>query len=616
MREPGATPAVVSTGRSGPVYMAHGYLTKVPVEAITPFIEAFTEPGDTVVDPFAGSGMTGVAAAATGRRAVLYDISVLGRHIGTNYVNLVDPAALRAEARRVAAAAAERVGDVYGVKCSRCAEPARLAKAIWTVVYACAGCGAPVNYYAQLEAAEWDKKKMSCAGCAEPFTTRTERLGEQLVADVVSCSCAPTQVHQDPSAPLAAPNLAGLSWPDEPIGEDRQMFRASALRRNGLDSTAKFFSQRNLAVLAALVDEVRGVSEPAVRDKLMFAFAGVLARASKRYQWSRKRPLNAANQNYYVAPVFYEWNVFDLLTRKVEALIRSDDWLREHAPAAPDVDYRLRSAHELDLPDQSVDFVFTDPPFGSNIFHSDMNLFQEAWLGRLTDPSFEAVVDRATGSAARDAGRYEDLLSSALSECARVLKPGGWVTLVFSNSRGEVWSLLQRAIASAGFVVDPDRIAVLDKGQRSVKGQAGDIENVVTSDLVLCMRKNPAPVPSPQTVDEGQLASILDRAGAADAEGVRAATPGTSVATARTGRRPTTRRPPPSRAPASSTTNAWPSSAPATAGRRGDLAFPASTTRAPTTSRRRTAAGRSGRRRAAGRPGGCHRGVRLSAPDA
>ena len=88
-------PEVVAVRRSDPVYNAHSYLTKVPVSAIVPFIEALTKPGDLVLDPFAGSGMTGVAAAMTGRKAHLVDISVLGSHIGRNYVNLVDAARLR-----------------------------------------------------------------------------------------------------------------------------------------------------------------------------------------------------------------------------------------------------------------------------------------------------------------------------------------------------------------------------------------------------------------------------------------------------------------------------------------------------------------------------------------
>ena len=110
------------------------------------------------------------------------------------------------------------------------------------------------------------------------------------------------------------------------------MYVASALGRHGLTSTAAFYSQRNLYVLAALREAIEKVPEHGLRSKLLFVFTSILTRASKRYQWSRQRPLNAANANYYVAPVFYEWNVFDLFARKVQAARRSDDWIKRHAP--------------------------------------------------------------------------------------------------------------------------------------------------------------------------------------------------------------------------------------------------------------------------------------------
>ena len=53
----------------------------------------------------------------------------------------------------------------------------------------------------------------------------------------------------------------------------------------------------------------------------------------------------------------------------------------------------LASADSLShLADGSVDYVFTDPPFGSNIVYSDMHLFPEAWLGNRTDREREAVI--------------------------------------------------------------------------------------------------------------------------------------------------------------------------------------------------------------------------------
>lgn len=494
-------PEHVAVKRSDPVYNAHSYLTKVPVAAIRPFIEAFTEPGEVVLDPFAGSGMTGVAAAMSGRRAELRDINVLGRHIGTNYVNLVDGSAFRAAVGAAIERAMQRVGDVYATRCARCSGRAELSRTTWSMVCACQHCGGAINFYDELEQAEWSKSGMVCPHCEEPFTLRgSARIDEAPVLDTIACECHPTLQDQPPSEPLVAERTKGLEWPDVPIGADRQMFHASALAKNKLTTTASFFSPRNLAALAALRASIDQEPDEAMRAKLLFTFTAILARASKRYQWSRQRPLNAAHQHYYIAPVFYEWNVIDLFTRKAEAVIRSDDYLRDEMRRSaflrgagterPNVNYKLASAEVLDLEDESVDYVFTDPPFGSNIFYSDMSLFHEAWLGTVTDHSNEAVVDRSdNGGPRRTAERYEGLITGALRECNRVLKDGGWLSLVFSNSSGAMWALVQRAVAAAGFEIDADHIAVLDKGQRSVKGLASGFENVVTADLVLSMQK-------------------------------------------------------------------------------------------------------------------------------
>ena len=508
---PGGLPSMVQVSRSDPVYMAHAYLTKVPVAAITPFIETFTEPGDIVLDPFAGSGMTGVAALATGRRALLYDVSVLGRHIGSNYVNLVDAELLYERGAQVVAHARQRAGDVYAVGCDSCERAAQLAKTVWSAVVECGDCRAAVNYYHSLEAAAWCRDRMTCPQCGAAVSSRNRRLSEEPVLDSISCGCSRTQREQRWSEPLHRLDATGLRWPDAVIDETRQMYAASALGRHGLTSTAAFYSLRNLCVLASLRDAIGDVPEPGLRAKLLFSFTAVLTRASKRYQWSRQRPLNAANANYYVAPVFYEWNVFDLFARKVRAAIRSDNWIRLNRGAAavydsargPDVTYEIASADRLPLADDSVDYVFTDPPFGSNIFYSDMNLFQEAWLDATTDPGTEAVVDRSNNDAPRrTAERYEAILTGAFRECRRVVKPGGHITVLFGNSSGAMWQLLQRAVAAAGLEVAPELISVLDKGQRSVKGLASGFENVATLDLMLTLRPTPravSPVQAPRT---------------------------------------------------------------------------------------------------------------------
>ncbi len=489
-------PRAVSVKRSDPVYMAHAYLTKVPVTGILPFIEAFTSEGDIVLDPFAGSGMTGVAALISGRRAKLCDVSVLGRHIGTNYVNLVPEEHLRKHAEEVLTRAKEHVGDVYGVSCEMCGRSAQIAKTVWSVVMECPDCSQGFDYYRSLEAADWKKTHMSCPECESPVSSRCRRLYEVPVVDSIVCECHRTQIEQPHQPPLVEADSNGHWSPDVSVDESRQMYVASALGRHGRTSVASFYSPRNLCVLSTLWAEIGKVADEDLRAKLRFAFTAILTRASKRYQWSRQRPLNAANANYYVAPVFYEWNVFDLFSRKVEAAIRSDRWIldkrRERvSPLASEVwevAYHRASAIALPFDDHSVDYVFTDPPFGTNIFYSDMNLFHEAWMSEFTDPGEEAVIDRVDTGTARTADRYEQIMVGALRECLRVLKPGGYITLLFGNSSGKMWQLLRRSISAAGLEVVPELIALLDKGQRSVKGLASGFENTATLDLMLTLR--------------------------------------------------------------------------------------------------------------------------------
>lgn len=512
-------PDEVAVKRSDPVYNAHAYLTKVPVTAIEPFLDAFTSAGDVVLDMYGGSGMTGVAAAIHGRRAEIRDISALGQHIGSNYLNLVDATNLRASAQSAVEAAKLRLGDAYATRCGGCGDVATLSRTVWTFVYGCTKCEAPINYYESFQAAGWNKKKMKCGACHSPFTARgSRRIGEDPVLDTVACKCSSKLCDYPHSKPMNAISVDGISWPSVAIGEDRQMFQASALRKHGLTTTDLFFSKRNLAVLSTLRDAIEEVEDDSIKAKLFFSFTGILTRASKRYQWHPKRPLNAANQNYYIAPVFYEWNVYDLFGRKVEAAARSDQYIRNRMKAhdvsgVDSVNYKVGSADALDLADASVDYIFVDPPFGSNIFYSDMNLFQEAWLGIFTDHGAEAVVDRSRGEGARGPKRYEKLISDSLCEAFRVLRPEGWLSIVFSNSNGEMWALLQRAIRTAGFVLG--EVTLLNKGQRSVKGLASGYENVVTVDLVISMQKTEKlelndPQRAPRESVEMLIGEILD----------------------------------------------------------------------------------------------------------
>jgi 16S rRNA G966 N2-methylase RsmD len=492
-------PQMVTAPRTDSIYNCHGYLTKVPIAAIEPFILAFTMPGEVVTDFFAGSGMTGLAAIRLGRKAQLSDISALGCHIAKGYSTNVKTLDFRSAAEAVIGKARSAIGSFYTTKRSSDDSNTEMVRTVWSFVYNCPSCQSPLIYFHNLSDKGGPPK--NCPHCAFPFVRRHWSRGADVPVQVVCRNKQGRLTDQDVAAfDLAMiekashdPRLSEV--PALVIDEAREMFSRSGLGKSGLKCTSDFFAPRNAIALLELWRAINALEDIQVRDKLRFVFTAILPRASRRYQWSAQRPLNAQNQTYYIAPVYYEWNVFELFERKVEAAVRSDEVLFHSAPlllngTEKDLTYEIASADQLaHIKSESIDYIFTDPPFGSNIFYSDMNLFHEAWLGKTTDHSKEAVVYTTGKKKDGSNSRYEALLTGAFSEGFRILRPGRFMSIVFGNSSGQIWGLVQRAIRQAGFDASPVHVAVLDKGQRSVKGLSSGSESVVTVDLILSVQK-------------------------------------------------------------------------------------------------------------------------------
>jgi len=446
-------PESITAPRTDAIYNCHGYLTKVPVAAIRPFIETFSAPGEVVADFFAGSGMTGIASVISGRKAVLSDISVLGQHIATGYLAEVSPSALRAAAHSVMQEARGRVGDLYKTRRSADNVIVELTRIVWSFTYRCPSCGHQIVYYERIMADGGSAE--TCPACPQPFVRRKWHRGDDVPVEVVAIgkdgrlAAQPVSEFDRDMIATAGADPRQREVPSLTITEDREMYSRSGLAKVGMTETARFFSPRNAIALLELWRAIDAVDDENLRRKLRFAFTAILPRASKRYQWSPLRPLNAQNQTYYIAPVYYEWNIFELYERKVDASLRSDEELfggGEQPLFRPrssrDVIYELNSASHLNhLRDGSVDYIFTDPPFGSNIFYSDMSLFHEAWLGHSTDHQNEAVVHTTGSRKVGAAERYESLLRDAFSEAHRILKDGRYMSSSSATAADEsgVW---------------------------------------------------------------------------------------------------------------------------------------------------------------------------------
>jgi len=478
-----------SVSRASGLFGAHSYHTKVPVEAIRPYVRHYTTPGAVVLDPFAGSGMTGIASALEGRQALLNDLSPAAVHIARNYTTPCDPLALRRAADRLLSWSLPQIEPLYAATCDSCGALARTEYTIWADLRACPKCKAEVNVWDSRDRAE-GVGSLTCGSCGNQFQkTKAQVTGEVPVQVNLSCqSCRRSRIVRPPTRDdLALAHWAGdlPYWvPDVPFGPDRPMWRGGH-RDLGITNVTDFWSRRNLFSLSVLWEGITREPDDRLRDALRFVFTAMLNRASRRYQWNSKRPTNVLSGTLYIASLRYEFNVLSLFTRKLRAALDLYGALR-----LPQGSVRVSEGSATDLSnvaDASVDYCFTDPPFGANIYYADCSLLWESWLGRLTDRSLEAVVADRFG---KSIGDYQAILGGSLAEVARCLRKDGWVTMIFQNTDEKVWSALREAAVDAGFGLV--LASTLHKSQPSFKGikASQNGERIAASDVVLTLAKS------------------------------------------------------------------------------------------------------------------------------
>jgi SAM-dependent methyltransferase len=293
------------------------------------------------------------------------------------------------------------------------------------------------------------------------------------------------------------------------LDQGREMWRRGHEDR-GIRTAADFYTPRNLAALVRLRTVIQEEEDERLRDALLFAFTAIVNRASRRYQWNPKRPTNVLTGTLYISSLNYEFNVFSLFRRKTRSIA---DLFAVTNRSRGKAFVRRSSATALDwLPDGSIDYVFTDPPFGSNIFYADSSFLWEAWLGAFTDERLEAVVNkkRKPEQGGKTLADYGALMAEAFSEVHRVLKPGGWASIMFHNSDYRVWETLRTAVEEAGLHIEST--VAFDKRQPTFKGVKAltEMERVASFDVVLTARRSqPNRATSRKAADLTALRDIL-----------------------------------------------------------------------------------------------------------
>ena len=515
----------VSEGKNDLVYNAHSYHTKVPYKAVMRYVLHYTKPGDFVLDGFCGTGMTGVATGYCGeprilkelgykinnkseilnengeiisqvgaRFAFLTDLSPVATFIASSYSNLSDLRAFIKEAKSVLSHLEESIGWVYEF------DGNRINSAVWSDVFLCPNCGQDIVFWNVARKNGKMQKSFPCPACRSVVgksaskstgAVKLERAFETQYDPVLKESVRVPKfvlVEQNVKkgkkresitlTPSDSQNfhqtLRNEKWPEIPIDQffpGRQTNKL--INGSGISHVCHMYTPRALFVYGSLWN----IELSSYRHTSLFRYC----LSSINNYISRKQGYfgggGGVSGTLFTPSIHIERNIFDVLRRKIQNISSIS------VASARKVFTSTQSTSDLrNLPSDSIDYIFTDPPFGESLQYSELNFFVESWLKVKTVPDCDCVLNYVHK---KDISFYAEMMHQVFSEYARVLKPGRWITIEFHNSQNAVWNAIQQSVESAGLIVADVRI--LDKQQRSFN--AVNRSGAVDQDLVISAYK-------------------------------------------------------------------------------------------------------------------------------
>jgi DNA modification methylase len=483
----------VSEGKNNPIYNAHSYHTKVPHPAIMRYILHYTQPGDIVFDGFAGTGMTGVASSLSDkpdsnlkflfeksdekikwgkRKSICSDLSPIASLISALYnVNGINRINFEKNVSAKIKVIEQKLNWLYHTKHHNGVNGI-INYIVWSEIFTCPVCSSDVNFW---ECAVFNndvEDVFNCKSCNSSITKRSLGKRYETVIDEITGEAVKKILYK----PVFVNYKVGTKLYEKPVDDfDLELIeKIKDIKLKNLkqlqnkfqegDKTKEYFNKgihrlkdlythRTLVVLSELYDVFETTEEKAL-------FTSSIVNLSKTARYKFKRSGNVPmSGTIYVSSLIAESNVFNAFKSKIKSFKNAFSVLGNSKNNLNGIN----SATNLpNISSSSIDYIFVDPPFGSNLMYSELSAHWENWINIKTNIKKEAIENRTQKKSTFE---YQSIIQLSIKEFFRILKPGKWMTVEFSNTSAAVWNSIQVAIQNSGFIVS--NIAALDKKQGS-----------------------------------------------------------------------------------------------------------------------------------------------------
>jgi len=473
----------------------HRFWARKPHNVVSEYIEHYSSDGNMVLDPFAGSGVTAIEALKLGRKAIAVDLNPVATFITKMTAAPMNLDALRSSFERIKKQCSTAIMDLYRTNCPSCRGKAKIICSIWK-----SGEDRPKEI------------RLYCPHCKKRRKKKPTNIDIAAIKEICEKEIS-----------LWYPKDA-LQYPD---GSEYK----EGTHIKGVEGIPHLFTKRNLLALSILYDAIESLPSGDMRDFFKFNFTSMVHLASLMTPVRPTRPYSSfwPVHRYWIPPEFMEsnvWILFDSAFNGKQGKLKGKEdsnatiayfkEARSFQELEKDANILISTHSALDLsfiPNDKIDYAFTDPPYGGDIQYFELSTLWLAWLrGREGDPRFdlswwreEVTINKQQG---KDFEYYHNRLHVAFREIYRVVKPGKYLTVTFHSTDVKIYNSIIRAVLFSGFELE--RITYQPPARASAKALLQPYGSAI-GDYYLRFRKpeTPTSISEEREVDEARAKKII-----------------------------------------------------------------------------------------------------------
>jgi 16S rRNA G966 N2-methylase RsmD len=479
------------------MYVWHKYWSRKTWNVVGDHLKAYTEPGQLVFDPFAGSGVVAIEAARNQRRAIICDLNPTASLITELTLRPVNTLKLLEAFERVRAKAMKRVTELYTVHCLKCDEP--------IAADCCVREGDELV----------EVRYKGCPHCEHRCET----------------GCKPKKKDLDALAEIEGRRIKEWYPKNQLYYDDGTPF----MKKERYESLDQLFTKRNLRAAAMIYEAIEQEASPQLKKFLLGAFTSMIHLCTRMMPVGNPAPSNHytffsspgwTQHSYWSASRYMEQNVWDKFEGAVtgnQGIINAKNETNEHLGNVKVTgDWKKVLAGEADIaivtddcvelmkkmPDECVDYIFTDPPYDASIQYGELSFLWNAWLKEDYLYADRIAVHEIVRNERQKKpfDLYYALLNSSVQGMYRVLRPERFLTLTFHNPTFMVRNATVRAGVYAGF--DYEHIHHQPLGQVSAKAMMQPFGSA-QGDFYLRFAKTVQPARKMEVVSEERFRRIV-----------------------------------------------------------------------------------------------------------